>query len=133
MAQYLPKEDGFPSSITNLHVKNHQNASRATGLHVAYINVQSRYGAPLAMDQMDAFYAHLTSQSGLSPKTVLEGFSRDGLANCRIKFERDRNPYGLTACFGIQPEAVFPRCPKKKAGKCQPPSEHAPASLSAGD
>jgi pimeloyl-ACP methyl ester carboxylesterase len=49
------------------------------GFHAAYINVQNLYGAPLALDAMDAFYAHLTSHYRLSPKVVLEGFSRGGL------------------------------------------------------
>jgi len=49
------------------------------GFHVAYINVQNLYGAPVALDQMDSFYEHLTTKFGLSRKTVLEGFSRGGL------------------------------------------------------
>ena len=49
------------------------------GFHVAYINVQNLYGAPVALDAMDAFYAHLTRQYELSSKPVLEGFSRGGL------------------------------------------------------
>jgi len=51
----------------------------AQGFHVAYINVQNMYGAPVALDHMDAFYDHLTKQRGLGSKTVLEGFSRGGL------------------------------------------------------
>ncbi len=51
----------------------------ALGYHVAYINVQNLYGAPVALDHMDAFYAHLTQQHQLGAKTVLEGFSRGGL------------------------------------------------------
>lgn len=49
------------------------------GFHVAYVNVQNMYGAPAALDAMDAFYAHVTEAYGLSPKTTLEGFSRGGL------------------------------------------------------
>ena len=37
------------------------------------------YVRPRALDHMDKFYAHLTAQFGLAPKTVLEGFSRGGL------------------------------------------------------
>ncbi len=51
----------------------------ARGFHVAYMNVQNMYGAPIALDHMDRFYEHLTHEIGLSPKTVLEGFSRGGL------------------------------------------------------
>ncbi|QDT53734.1 Alpha/beta hydrolase family protein [Caulifigura coniformis] len=49
------------------------------GFHVAYIDVQNMYGAPVALDHMDRFYEHLTTSRGLNPKTVLEGFSRGGL------------------------------------------------------
>jgi len=51
----------------------------ALGFHVAYLNVQNLYGAPTALDAMDAFYDHLTKNHHLGPKTVLEGFSRGGL------------------------------------------------------
>ena len=49
------------------------------GFHVAYMDVQNMYGAPVALDHMDKFYEHLTAVRGLAPKTVLEGFSRGGL------------------------------------------------------
>lgn len=49
------------------------------GFHAVYIDVQNMYGSPVAMKHMDAFYDQLTTQHGLSKKTVLEGFSRGGL------------------------------------------------------
>jgi len=49
------------------------------GYHVAYVNVQNLYGAPVALDAMDRFYAHVRQAYGLSAKPVLEGFSRGGL------------------------------------------------------
>jgi len=49
------------------------------GYHLAYINMQDMYGAPVAMDLMDQFYAYLTKNYQLNKKTVLEGFSRGGL------------------------------------------------------
>ncbi len=49
------------------------------GFHVAYMDVQNLYGAPVALDAMDQFYAHLTNRFELAPRTVLEGFSRGGL------------------------------------------------------
>lgn len=49
------------------------------GYHVAYIDVQNRYGAPSALDIMDRFYEHLLKERQLGPKVVLEGFSRGGL------------------------------------------------------
>ena len=54
-------------------------ALAARGFHVAYVDVQNMYGAPVALDHMDRFYEHLTTARGLSKKTVLEGFSRGGL------------------------------------------------------
>ena len=51
----------------------------AKGFHVAYLDVQNLYGAPIALDAMDQFYARLTNNFGLSARPVLEGFSRGGL------------------------------------------------------
>jgi pimeloyl-ACP methyl ester carboxylesterase len=51
----------------------------AKGWHVAYLDMQNLYGAPPALDAMDAFYRRLTAGRGLAPKVVLEGFSRGGL------------------------------------------------------
>jgi pimeloyl-ACP methyl ester carboxylesterase len=49
------------------------------GYHVAYMDMQNMYGAPVALDHMDKYYEYLTGTRGLSPKCVLEGFSRGGL------------------------------------------------------
>jgi len=49
------------------------------GFHVAYMDLQNMYGAPVAMGHMEAFHAHLVSKHGLSARTTLEGFSRGGL------------------------------------------------------
>jgi pimeloyl-ACP methyl ester carboxylesterase len=49
------------------------------GFHVAYIDVQNMYGAPIAMRHMDMFYRQLTETFGLATQCVLEGFSRGGL------------------------------------------------------
>ncbi|RYX81999.1 hypothetical protein EON83_21470 [bacterium] len=49
------------------------------GYHVVYMDVQNMYGAPVAIDLMDKFYAALTTRFQLSPKATLEGFSRGGL------------------------------------------------------
>jgi pimeloyl-ACP methyl ester carboxylesterase len=51
----------------------------AAGFHVAYMNVQNMYAAPVALDHMDAFYDYLTRERKLSTKPALEGFSRGGL------------------------------------------------------
>ncbi|MDR2980671.1 MAG: alpha/beta fold hydrolase [Puniceicoccales bacterium] len=49
------------------------------GFHVAYIDVQNLYGAPGALDAMQAFHKYLVETEKLSKKPVLEGFSRGGL------------------------------------------------------
>ena len=51
----------------------------ARGFHVATMDLQNLYGAPVALDAMDQFHGHLTSEYGLASKVVLEGFSRGGL------------------------------------------------------
>ena len=51
----------------------------SNGWHVAYLDVQNMYGAPVALDHMDRFYNHLTGRFQLASKPVLEGFSRGGL------------------------------------------------------
>jgi acetyl esterase/lipase len=48
----------------------------ARGFHAAYIDMENRYGDPVAMQWMDAFYTGLTRDYGLAPKVVLEGFSQ---------------------------------------------------------
>ena len=49
------------------------------GFHVAYVGVSNLFGAPVALDAMDKYYAHVCKTYGLSLKPVLEGFSRGGL------------------------------------------------------
>jgi len=49
------------------------------GFHLAYIDVQNMYGAPIAMRHMDRFYGQLTETFGLATQCVLEGFSRGAL------------------------------------------------------
>ena len=49
------------------------------GFHVAYVDMQDMYGAPVGLEHMDKFYAHLTNTCQLAAKVVLEGFSRGGL------------------------------------------------------
>jgi pimeloyl-ACP methyl ester carboxylesterase len=49
------------------------------GWHVAYFKVSDMYGAPQSIALMDRFHAHAVREFGLSPRAVLEGFSRGGL------------------------------------------------------
>ncbi len=51
----------------------------SNGWHVAYMDVQNMYGAPVALDLMDRFHENLTGRFQLAAKPVLEGFSRGGL------------------------------------------------------
>lgn len=87
----------------------------SNGFHVAYMNVQNMYGAPVALDHMDRFHAHLTRTYGLSPKTVLEGFSRGGL----FAFNwAARHPDRVAALYVDAPVCDFKSWPggKGKAG-----------------
>ncbi|MCE9592031.1 MAG: alpha/beta hydrolase [Planctomycetes bacterium] len=65
------------------------------GFHAAYIDMQNMYGAPVAMDHMDAFFGHVTREHGLSSRVVLEGFSRGGLFAFNWAARRPAN----TACI----------------------------------
>lgn len=49
------------------------------GWHVAYLNVSGLFGAPVALDAMDALPPYLAEHHQLTAKPVLEGFSRGGL------------------------------------------------------
>jgi pimeloyl-ACP methyl ester carboxylesterase len=51
----------------------------AQGYYVAFIDVGDTFGCPDAMKHFDVFYQQMTSQYGLSKKTVLVGLSRGGL------------------------------------------------------
>ena len=82
----------------------------AHGFHVAYMDVQNMYGAPVALDHMDKFYAHLTKQYGLSPKVALEGFSRGGL----FAFNwAARNPDHVSCIYADAPVCDFKSWPAK--------------------
>lgn len=49
------------------------------GFHLAYMDVQDMYGAPVALDHMDEFHSCLIRNHSLGKKPVLEGFSRGAL------------------------------------------------------
>jgi alpha-beta hydrolase superfamily lysophospholipase len=51
----------------------------ARGWHVGYMNASDLYGAPPAMALFDAYHRRVTTDYGLAPRAVLEGFSRGGL------------------------------------------------------
>ena len=81
------------------------------GWHVAYMNVQNMYGAPQALDHMDRFYEHLTSQRGLARKVVLEGFSRGGLYSLNWAA---RNPDRVSSIYNDAPVCDFKSWPGGK-------------------
>ena len=51
----------------------------AAGWHVAFFKVSDMYGAPSSIELMTQFHTHVVREFGLSPRAVLEGFSRGGL------------------------------------------------------
>lgn len=51
----------------------------ARGFHLTFIQVNNTFGCPWAMDRWEPFYAFLTGEYGLHPKSALEGLSRGGL------------------------------------------------------
>jgi len=88
------------------------------GYHVAYLNVQNLYGAPVAIEAMDRFHAQLVSDHGLSGKVVLEGFSRGGLFafNWAVK-----NPGKVASLYVDAPVCDFKSWPGGKGkGKGSP-------------
>lgn len=78
------------------------------GFHVAYLDVQNLYGAPVAMRLMDAMYVEVTNQFGLAPKTVLEGFSRGGLFSLNWAA---RNPDRVAGIYNDAPVCDFKSWP----------------------
>ncbi len=83
----------------------------AKGFHVAYVDVQNLYGAPAAMEAMDAMYSHVTTEYGLSPKVVLEGFSRGGLFTFNWAA---RNPTKVACIYNDAPVCDFKSWPGGK-------------------
>jgi pimeloyl-ACP methyl ester carboxylesterase len=78
------------------------------GFHLAYTNLSNLYGAPVALDHMDLFHAHLTKEFALATKTVLEGFSRGGL----FAFNwAARNPEKVAAIYVDAPVCDFKSWP----------------------
>ena len=81
------------------------------GFHVAYIDVQNMYGAPVALDHMDKFYEQLVKEYGLSKKVVLEGFSRGGLFSLNWAA---RNPDKVACIYNDAPVCDFKSWPGGK-------------------
>src|SRR5665213_3528205 len=61
------------------HEPQADNALVTKGFHLAYIDINSLFGAPVARDEVDAFYDYVIGEYSLNRKVFLEGFSRGGL------------------------------------------------------
>ncbi len=83
----------------------------AKGYSVAYMDVQNMYGAPVALDHLDKFYADLESHYQLAPKVVLEGFSRGGLFALNWA---ERNPGKVASLYLDAPVCDFKSWPGGK-------------------
>ncbi len=90
----------------------------ARGFHVAYLDVQNMYGAPVALDHMDTFHEHLVREYKLAPQAVLEGFSRGGLFSLNWAA---RNPAKVACIYNDAPVCDFKSWPAGKGkGKGSP-------------
>lgn len=69
------------------------------GYHLAYCDVTEYWGAPIAVERWDTFYA-LTQKIGLGPKPVLEGMSRGG---AYVLNWAKANPTRVTAIYADNP------------------------------
>lgn len=88
------------------------------GFHVAYIDVQDMYGAPVALDHMDSFYEYVVRDLGLSARVVLEGFSRGGLFTLNWAA---RHPGRVACIYNDAPVCDFKSWPAGKGkGKGSP-------------
>lgn len=94
----------------------------AKGWHVAYLDVQNLYGAPKALDAMDAFYRRLTAGRGLSDKPVLEGFSRGGLFSLNWAA---RNPNKVSSIYNDAPVCDFTSWPMVNGKAKKSPQDQA--------
>lgn len=81
------------------------------GFHLAYMDVQDMYGAPIALNHLDRFYDELTAEYHLSPKAVLEGFSRGGLFSLNWAA---RNPKKVACIYNDAPVCDFKSWPGGK-------------------
>jgi lysophospholipase L1-like esterase len=90
------------------------------GYYVAYMDVQNMYGAPLALDHLDKFYAYVESQYHLAPRVVPEGFSRGGLFALNWA---ERNPDKVAALYLDAPVCDFKSWPGGKGHGDGSPSD----------
>lgn len=80
------------------------------GYHFAHLSLFNNFGAPGALCQFDAFYAHLTAAK-LARRTVLIGISRGGLSAYRWAAA---NPQQVSVIYGDAPVCDFKSWPGGK-------------------
>jgi len=81
------------------HQPQFDRAMLAKGYHIAYCDIGGLYGAPVAVERWNRFYALLT-QHDFHPKPFLEGMSRGGL----IIFNWAKaNPDKVSGIYGDNP------------------------------
>lgn len=75
----------------------------AKGYYYAFMSVGDTFGAPAALDHLDAFYKAMTA-AGLRPKAALSGISRGGLYAYNWAA---RNPDKVSVIYGDAPVCNF--------------------------
>lgn len=84
------------------------------GFHLAYVDIQNEYGSPGAIYQYDRFYRLLINEHKLSPRVVLEGFSRGGLSAYNWA---TANPDKVMAIYADAPVCDFRSWPRKSSAQ----------------
>jgi pimeloyl-ACP methyl ester carboxylesterase len=87
------------ASFPEFHAEIDQELLR-TGWHIAYLETGEMLGCDAALDLWDAFYDHLTTERGLSPRPALEAVSRGGLYAYRWTA---RHPERVAALYADTP------------------------------
>ena len=70
------------------------------GFHLVYCDIGGLFGAPVAVEIWDAFYAEMTTKHGFAKKVALEGMSRGGLI---IYNWAKANPDKVACIYGDAP------------------------------
>ncbi len=81
------------------------------GFHLVHMVVGNTFGCPKAIAHFEAFHAELTNKYKLSPKCVLEGFSRGGLYAYNFAAA---NPGKVAAIYADAPVCDFKSWPGGK-------------------
>ncbi len=102
------------------HEPQADRALLGKGFHVAYLDVQNLYGAPVTLDAMDAFYNHAIRDRGLARKVVLEGFSRGGLFAFNYAA---RHPERVSAIYADAPVCDFKSWPRGRGRSAGSPAD----------